>query len=405
MKMKEKFSNRRILILLLAAAAACMIYAVWEIYLCPGESVAFVEKSPAGGSGKSVELKAVVEGEEPLNVNLNVPAAQFTEEEAGEYFKQVVSELQIQLSGDGRGNVTHDLSLPGSFPDNPVTVEWQSSRPSVLSSAGKIGTPDASGEEVSLTAVLTLGEREEKYIFNLTVFPKEDEEGTAGAIAREAEKLNEGNEDEKYYLPSEYEGRGITWYEAAGSRAGTLAVILLLAALLLVVRERKRNEERDKKRNEELKKAYPELISMVLLLSYAGLSIRKIMYRISGMPDAAGNSGRDKSYGPAFAEIEKVCSDMDNGIGETEAYERLGTRCAGAGYRTFAMLLSRSTVRGGAGLLTELEQEAYRSFEDAKRRAKAAGDMAAVKLLLPMALMLVVVMIVILVPSFLSFMG
>ena len=393
----KTLENKKLLILLLAAAAACMIYAVWEIYFRPGESIAYVEKNPAGEDKKTVELKAVVEGEDPLRVELDVPAAAFTEEETEELFKRAAEDLTEIFSKEGNV-IRHDMELPDTLPGNPVSIEWQSSHPSVLSSAGKIGTPDGGGSEVSLTARMTLGESEDKLIFPLTVYPDEAE-GISGAIERETEKLNAESEDRKYYLPDKLDGRSVTWYESAGSRAGTLAVILLLTALLLIVRERKQKEEKDKKRNEALKAAYPELVSMVLLLSYAGLGIRKIMYRIAG----AGAKRRREE--PVVREIKRVCFDMDNGVGEPEAYERFGARCAGAGYRTFAMLLARSTVRGGAGMLSELEQEAQTAFEDSRRRAKAAGDLAAVKLLLPMAMMLAVVMIVVLVPSFLSFAG
>ena len=81
----------------------------------------------------------------------------------------------------------------------------------------------------------------------------------------------------------------------------------------------------------------------------------------------------------------------------------MGDRCSAAGYRPLSILLARGVTRGTAGFLSTLEQEASAAFEESKRRAKAAGDLAAVKLLLPMALMLVVVMAVVLIPSFLSF--
>lgn len=395
--------NKKLVILLIAGAAACMAYTAVNTAFGERERIEYVSRNPAGEAEKKVGLEAVIEGNDPVRTELTVPSVQFSEEEAKLYFDKAAAELEKAIPGEGNRSdrIVRDISLPGVLPDNPVSIEWSSSHPGILASSGQIVSPSADGDKVTLTALMTLDGYEEKYIAELVVFPKESD--TAGLLKSEAEKINTSGESERYFLPSEVNGKEVIWYEMPESKVGTVAVILLLAALLLVVRDRKQKEAKTKARNDALKKAYPELISRILLLSYAGLGIRKIMYRIAAAEREASENGNALNNREAYEEIEKICTDMDNGIGETEAYERFGERCSEAGYRTLSVLLARSAKRGSSGMLTALDQEVTASFEERKRRAKAAGDLAAVKLLLPMALMLVVVMVVVLVPSFLSF--
>ena len=70
-----------------------------------------------------------------------------------------------------------------------------------------------------------------------------------------------------------------------------------------------------------------------------------------------------------------------------------------------SMLLSQNLRKGNAGLTQLLEKEAEEAFEERKRNARKYGEEAATKLLLPMFLMLMIVMVVIMVPAFLSFGG
>ena len=66
-------------------------------------------------------------------------------------------------------------------------------------------------------------------------------------------------------------------------------------------------------------------------------------------------------------------------------------------------MLTQNLKKGSKGLLELLEQESSEAFEERRRRARAEGEKAGTKLLLPMMLMLGVVFLLILVPAFLSF--
>ena len=94
---------------------------------------------------------------------------------------------------------------------------------------------------------------------------------------------------------------------------------------------------------------------------------------------------------------------MKSGVSESEAYLDFGKRCAVKRYKKLGALLSQNIRKGSSGMLPELEREVKEAFEERKAAARKAGETAGTRLLLPMMLMLAVVMLIIMVPAFMSF--
>ena len=65
-------------------------------------------------------------------------------------------------------------------------------------------------------------------------------------------------------------------------------------------------------------------------------------------------------------------------------------------------LLSQNLRKGTKGLNDQLRMESLQSFEERKARARKSGEEAGTKLLLPMFLMLAEVLVIVVVPAFLS---
>lgn len=95
--------------------------------------------------------------------------------------------------------------------------------------------------------------------------------------------------------------------------------------------------------------------------------------------------------------------EMQDGVGELKVYERFGERCGTPQYRKLTMLIMQNLRKGSAGLRQSLEKEVADAFVLRKNLAKKAGEEAGTKILLPMVLMLCIVMVIILVPAFLTF--
>ena len=93
---------------------------------------------------------------------------------------------------------------------------------------------------------------------------------------------------------------------------------------------------------------------------------------------------------------------MDSGIMESESYERFGRRCGTQEYLKLGALLSQNLRKGTKGLGDMMQMEAVQAFAERKARARRLGEEAGTKLLLPMFLMLFVVLIIVIIPAFLS---
>src|SRR5699024_3441943 len=109
-----------------------------------------------------------------------------------------------------------------------------------------------------------------------------------------------------------------------------------ICSVLLLWRGKQEEELRRRDRKQQLLKDYPELLSRLTLLLGAGMSMRRALQRMSE------NYESRKEYTGvryAYEEIRITCLEMEQGISERTAYERLGERCGLLPYRTFSSLL------------------------------------------------------------------
>ena len=178
-----------------------------------------------------------------------------------------------------------------------------------------------------------------------------------------------------------------------------LTLLGLVAAFALLILKKQEKQKLELRRQELLLRDYPELIMKFTLLLQAGMTPRGAFYKI-----LEGSAGRaeDKLH-PLARQIGLLCHDLDTGVPENEAYRRFGERCTQVRYRTFATLLIQNLQRGSRQLIEQLERESIEAFDERKRKARMAGEMAVTKLLIPMVMMLGIVLVLILVPAFLRF--
>lgn len=202
-----------------------------------------------------------------------------------------------------------------------------------------------------------------------------------------------------YYLPSEWNGEKIIWEESPDSSGGIFAALSLLASSVIMIRKAREEQEKKMKRMEQLLMDYPALVMKFTLLVQAGMTVRKAFQKI------ASDYKRKKKGSSrwAYEEVAAACYEMDSGVSEAEAYRRFGERCGQIKYKTFATLLIQNLQKGSRRMSDMLEKESMEAWDERKRKARILGEMAATRLLLPMALMLLVVMAVIMLPAFLSF--
>ena len=132
----------------------------------------------------------------------------------------------------------------------------------------------------------------------------------------------------------------------------------------------------------------------------AGMTIRNAFFKMG--EDYKKQSNQRKRY--VYEEIAMVCYELQSGRSETEAYDHLGKRCQVQAYMKLSALLSQNIRKGSNDLLRMLRQEADNAFTERKGLAKKLGEEAGTKLLLPMMIMLCIVMVIIIIPAYFSFM-
>lgn len=108
--------------------------------------------------------------------------------------------------------------------------------------------------------------------------------------------------------------------------------------------------------------------------------------------------GKQKRY--VHEEMLVSVRDMEHGMSEARAYELFGKRTGLLQYMKFCTLIVQNLRKGSDDLLRVLDYEAADAFRERKENAKALGEEAGTKLLLPMMLMLVVVFALILYAAF-----
>ena len=146
---------------------------------------------------------------------------------------------------------------------------------------------------------------------------------------------------------------------------------------------------------------YPEIVNQLTLLLSAGLNTRNAVFRLASDYQKRRQKGGKRRQ--AYEELVTCCREMEQGTAEQIAYEHLGSRCSVGGYKTLTTLLVQNLKKGNKYLLELLEQESAQAFERRKRQARILGEEAGTKLLFPMILLLGVVVVMILIPAWISF--
>ena len=175
----------------------------------------------------------------------------------------------------------------------------------------------------------------------------------------------------------------------------------MIAAGCVPLVEKSRKQEEEKRRKEKLQSEYPELVSKLAILLGAGMTLFSAWNKIT-----TNYSNKRKNntipIHPLYEEMLITCHEIESGVGEARAYERFGERCGLHRYRKFCSLLVQNLRKGTRGLVQLLEEEVSDAFEERKNLAKKSGEEAGTKMLFPMMMMFGIIIVIIMVPAFLS---
>lgn len=351
--------------------------------------------------------------EEPIEIE--IMERQYTAGEIQEVFRRAAKQIErlALAENESAEKVQTDLNLVTSIPDEPVKVEWELDRYDIMDINGKLHEEtveelEQKGETgilVQLKAYLTYTEDETKQAMHemtVRVYPpvKTKTENLIADIKTEISRIDTKNKTkETIKLPEKVNGKEISYYYPMDFRGLTVLIVGIVVAVLLFFLDRQNRKKEQDDRDRQMMQDYPRIVSQLNLLLSAGMSTKSAWKKIIDEYKKKKIKGK-KRY--AYEEMEAAWNEMCSGVPERECYEQFGSRCRLQAYMKLGTLLSQNLRKGTKGLADMLRLEGIHAFEERKALAKRLGEEAGTKLLLPMFFMLAVVMIIIIVPAFLS---
>ncbi len=365
----------------------------------------YVLREKQGGEEKKVLLTAERENGEKVDTEIIVREKRFSDGDLEELYENMLQEVEKTALGENSSwdNIHKELCLVQQVEGYPFALSWESSDYRYVTNSGRIAQWREVKEMEAPCGLAAITLRAEYYhfvrehTFFARICPVEDEtfaEKTENAL-QQSEVENPYND--RVMLPTVIAGENVIWTERkenAGKKIFLLTLAGMAATWMLYDRDLQKKTIHRKK---QLAEAYQAVISKLSLYLGAGMNLKGAWEKV------AGEGIRNPPVNPLYEEMLFTCHEMAGGISEAEAYERFGKRIRQQWYVRLTTLLVQNLRKGNAALLFQLRQEAFLAMEERSAEIKRTGEEMGTKLLFPMLLMMGMIMVMIMVPAFLSF--
>ena len=389
-----------ILVLLLAAAEKT------KTVLTKDNSIL---RNDVGEVGREVILDALMDEVTYPELSLDIRAREYTDAEAVAKMNEVIEELPTYILGDNTSlkHVDKPLKLPASCGNNAIQIIWTTDKPDILQSDGELGESlSKDGDVVTLTATLQYKAVEKTHPYAVKVYAPDlplEKEIEQQLLTGLTEAEQDGRTEEYLKLPTYLGDRRIIWSEHKRTKLPAFLLVIFISGVAVCVGMDRDIHKQYEDRSRELLLQYAKFISQLQLLISCGMSVRSALIRLGRDYQKRRDRTGVKIY--LYEELLLVIRRMESGCGEVEAMEEFAKRSGLMCYKKMVSVLAQNIKRGSEGLKRYLKEEVRNAFEERKQLAKRLGEEAETKLLLPMMLMMGIVLIIILVPAFLSFGG
>lgn len=391
----------------LAGMLLASVVGIQQLY--ERNDIVSIKRGEYGEDSKIVNRSFTLEGMKKENLDIEVFAREYKEEEIDAVFHAIKEKLpeMIRAENPNLNEVRKPLLLIKGFDHLPATVYWQSDNDSVLRSDGEVFNKEIGdeGKRVVLDYSVQLGERVFKDSIEIRVLPPvytEEEAAVQAVLHRVKEEERSGRSEAYYSLPTEVNGRSVKWTLNSVNSFLPLMLLSAVLSLLIYYLQEKKLDERLKERRRQLIFDYYEITNKLILYIEAGISPRTAFEKLAREYSERPFDGREqKRY--AYEEILILCREMQSGISEPVAYENCGKRCELIPYRKLFGYLSQSLKKGSVYLVTKLKYELQDAFELRKATAVRLGEEARTKLMFPMLMMLGIVIALMMIPAFYAF--
>ncbi len=337
----------------------------------------------------------------------------------------VEAKLDLLILGENSSfqNITKNLYFPKTIQGTNIKISYNVQNQDLIERDGNINfeNVDDQGSKAKVIAYIRYEEDVREKIYEFVLYPQivDPEVALKNAIEQELIYEDEQSRDRSVLmLPEKVGNVELEWESKEENNSTILFVMGVIVAFLMPVFLEQNRKGKEEKRMNQLKRDYPEIISKFQLLLTAGMTTKGAWERIvidylrvkKQMNDRTDSrklkcfKKRRKVYSRiAYEEMIIAKREQELGVAEEFTYEQFGKRCKVISYIRFATILSQNIRMGSRGIAQLLEQEAREAFEERKEITKQLGEKASTKLLGPTIGMLLVVLMIILIPAFMSF--
>ena len=364
-----------------------------------------LSRNEKGEGAHSLQLVAEI-GEESKEVEVNVSGQAYERSELELVFNQGIEELEQLILGDNESLdlVTRDLKFVETLFNRKIRVEWSLENYEYMNHRGKLVEENIPSEGVIVTIEAILIYEENRVIHQMAAHLYQKEysqiEQQVMSLEREIEKRDQSTRETEYLiLPTHVGDQPISWQLPSNYDFLGIIILGIIIATLYALSEKQKEKDKKQKRQTQMLLDYPKVIETFTLFTGAGMSPRMAWFKIA---ETYLEQKKEKEKRYVFEEMVFTMYEIKGGKSEAVCYEDFGNRCGITYYRKLGALIAASIKKGGRGMAIHLRSLGEHAREERKNTAKRLGDEAGTKLMLPMFLMLGIVLIIVILPAFMS---
>lgn len=384
------------------------------------ESRIYVQREGYAGQEKQIHL-LLKDGDLEEAMSLQVAPRTFTKEELQKKMQEAAAYIGQHIKGKNKSlsHVTDSLDVAIDYEKFPFDLEVIPDDYSLLDEEGNIQNEESrlleegyekealdKGIQTGVTVILWYGEEKMEQHYELVIYPKEkssEEKKFLRAIQQIKNAEKDTIYEEGFVIPAFAEGIQIINTEEGGLSQTSIWLFGILVCGLLLLREQEAKRKQEQDRLDRLLRCYPWFVNEMVLMLGAGMQIKNI-FSLLVKDYEMEKRNREDDRAPLIEELAAARQSLNMGMSEQQVYYQLGRRLKLPCYIKLMTILEQNVKRGTKGLADYFEREEAQALEERKNLAKRYGEEAGTKLLGPMILVLLVIMLMIMIPAFMSFM-
>ena len=370
-----------------------------EVLFFDNGKITKITRAGHGEGSTKYSFTAEFENGESEKIEISLDEERYTEEEIYKIFDEAYPLVIEKVLGENKtlNYGTKDLILINDF-NGIIDIAWNMEDEEYIDFSGKIQWNNIKENmHITLDAIFSMENVSKTY--SIEVMLDKDKRNQKDGITDEIINyiLNYSPYEKNVELPEYIDEKKVNYKKNKADDFIVYPIIAILLGLAFYIVKNKDLDEKIKQRQEQLEIDYISLVNKISILHSSGMTIMAAWDKIIFDYD---KHKIEKRY--VYEEMKVAKKKMLNGYSETDVILEFGKKCGLQQYIKFSNLLEQNIKKGTKGLKDVLKQEVNEANEIRRALALKKGDAAGTKMLLPMGIMLVISIVMIIIPAFMS---